>query len=477
MSDKVGFIKPDPKGFYIPIAEEESVRTLVLTEKTVLIDGLNSPEPVNSRKRGRDEDKEPVTPSPVKKKTWQMFRGNVVPDVDSPDARALWSRIKQEQGSASTFLRRMAYHHSPTKTHRGLLVTQTAMHYTERSAGRGAQATVSFAKELFLSEDKPVTSKIVKRAQKDFEPQQALLSRVPEIERGGIDYPLECGTMLNSHGGLYYGIFETSDGDLTKIRYADQLFPVSFITGQLISAAGGLKALHAAGLIHRDVKGMNTLFKVDGRGKLTDFDLLMLERAEGESHGVGATPEYAASFIWADITDQKKRTESGRITSWGHQSQASDCFAFGVMLQKDVLAKMVIELSQKHHVGCSLKQDLAPKIVEEAKYMQLFTDEELHELERQHPGQRIVYRFPNRALQKPGYVSIFHSRETDYATILNAISKLKDILSPQEIAGLEKYAALAYELQDPDPAKIMTAAALEGRLMEIEALFSHSESS
>ena len=526
MADRTGLVKPDPQAFTPPVAlDAASIEsTIVLIAKTVVLTPEGSvqgsseiaktialtpegnvqgtseiaktvaltPEgsvqgtsESNSRKRKRAGQKEettetPLTPSPVSKMARQRFRERF--SASSPYKNRLWSKVKKEQGTARSASRVLAFHHSPTKLHPGLLVTRTSMHYTERHAGQGAQAEVSFAQELLLSEDRPVTSRVVKRAQEDFEPQQALLSRIPEAKRGGIDYPLECGVMLNSRNGEYYGlnsrngeyygIFEKSDGDLTSIQYATLSSPVPFITEQLISIAEGLREVHEAGLIHRDVKGMNALFTVGGRGKLTDFDLLMSELAEEESHLVGTTPEYAASFIWADITDQKRRTERGGIISWGHQSQAADCFAFGVMLQRDVLTKMLTELSQKHHVNSSLKQDLAPKIVKEKKYGQLFTDEQLRELERQHPGQRIMYRFPNRALKKPGYVSIFNLRKTDYETILSAIGNLESKVLPKEIAGLKAYARLAYELQDLNPTKVMSAAALQGRLMEIQALFS-----
>jgi serine/threonine-protein kinase len=42
------------------------------------------------------------------------------------------------------------------------------------------------------------------------------------------------------------------------------------LAGQL---AGGLDALHEAGLVHRDVKASNVVFDADGNGMLTDFGL------------------------------------------------------------------------------------------------------------------------------------------------------------------------------------------------------------
>jgi predicted Ser/Thr protein kinase len=61
-------------------------------------------------------------------------------------------------------------------------------------------------------------------------------------------------------------------------------------------AAEGLAAVHASGLVHRDVKPDNILVGSDGRARLTDFGLAQQARVEtmGEPQAVAGTPAYMA---------------------------------------------------------------------------------------------------------------------------------------------------------------------------------------
>ena len=88
--------------------------------------------------------------------------------------------------------------------------------------------------------------------------------------------------------------------------------------------AAGLAAIHAAGIIHRDIKPNNIM--LDGIGSkvrlcITDFGLARAHEAEPSLSGKGlvaGTPDYMAPELYA-----------GRPPS-----QASDLFAFGVVLHE-----------------------------------------------------------------------------------------------------------------------------------------------
>jgi tetratricopeptide (TPR) repeat protein len=88
--------------------------------------------------------------------------------------------------------------------------------------------------------------------------------------------------------------------------------------------AGGLAAIHAAGIIHRDIKPNNII--LDGTGSdvrlcITDFGLARAYEAEPSFSGkalVAGTPDYMAPELY-----------QGRSPS-----QASDLFAFGVVLHQ-----------------------------------------------------------------------------------------------------------------------------------------------
>jgi Tol biopolymer transport system component len=102
--------------------------------------------------------------------------------------------------------------------------------------------------------------------------------------------------------------------------------PVSIAEGLAIlkQMAGGLAALHAAGIVHRDIKPNNIV--LDGSGsdvrlRITDFGLARAYEAEPSFSSTGfvaGTPDYMAPELLR-----------GRPPS-----QASDLFAFGVVLHQ-----------------------------------------------------------------------------------------------------------------------------------------------
>ena len=441
--------------------QENSINTLVLTPE----------KGGGNRKREREVRLE--TPSPVTRKVYARFKDSLGAQQSSPITRSLFKKIKKEQQSIRG-ADHLAFNHPPTPLFPGFIVTGEDFHVLLKEAGRGAQASASFSESFPLSVDQSPERTLVKVARKPFTPQKQLVSRLESQE--GVDVPGRSGVLLNSSscGQDRFAIFRRSDGDLNHINYSDVGFeatygapPVPFICGQLVSIANGLEMLHDAGLIHRDIKGPNALFNIGGIAKLTDTDLLMEEADEGINHTVGTTPEYAAPYIWTDVTKQKV-VENRKLTSIGHQSQASDKFAFGVMLQTDVVARIIRGLSKKHRIDNPL--DLSPVKVMEKQYGTLFTDEEMLQIDREHPG-RVVYRWPNQAAKSPGYISKFPTREVAYEKTLAAIDKLAAHLPPKELEDLKQLAELGYILQDPDSGKMMSTADLASALQTINNQF------
>jgi serine/threonine protein kinase len=110
---------------------------------------------------------------------------------------------------------------------------------------------------------------------------------------------------LGEHAGLPYSVMELCDTDLERwhagVAWADVL-------DRLLEAGRGLAAVHAAGLVHGDIKPENILLK-GGVAKLGDFGLVT---TPGWSGRVGGTPGYIAP----EVAD-------------GQQGVAGDVFAFG----------------------------------------------------------------------------------------------------------------------------------------------------
>jgi eukaryotic-like serine/threonine-protein kinase len=102
--------------------------------------------------------------------------------------------------------------------------------------------------------------------------------------------------------------------------------PLSIAEGSAIlkQVASGLAAIHAAGIVHRDIKPNNIM--LDGSGSevrvcITDFGLARAHEAEPSLSGAGlvaGTPDYMAPELYQGQPP----------------SQASDLFAFGVVLHQ-----------------------------------------------------------------------------------------------------------------------------------------------
>jgi eukaryotic-like serine/threonine-protein kinase len=102
--------------------------------------------------------------------------------------------------------------------------------------------------------------------------------------------------------------------------------PISIAEGLAIlkQMASGLAAIHGAGIVHRDIKPNNIM--LDGSGAkvrlfITDFGLARAHEAEPSLSGTGVmagTPDYMAPELYLGRTP----------------SQASDLFAFGVVLHQ-----------------------------------------------------------------------------------------------------------------------------------------------
>lgn len=94
--------------------------------------------------------------------------------------------------------------------------------------------------------------------------------------------------------GHYYIAMEfVSGGHLEHVIRERGALPETEVLQMALQVADGLRAAHAAGLIHRDIKPGNILFDAQGNAKIVDFGLaLVTQEGHAKADEVWATPYY-----------------------------------------------------------------------------------------------------------------------------------------------------------------------------------------
>jgi serine/threonine-protein kinase len=102
--------------------------------------------------------------------------------------------------------------------------------------------------------------------------------------------------------------------------------------------AGGLDALHAAGLVHRDVKSSNVVFDRDGKGMLTDFGL-----AKGRAYTVLTRPGQVlgtAEYLAPELVRGERATPVTDVYALG--CVVCECLTGRTPFAEKTLAQIVV---------------------------------------------------------------------------------------------------------------------------------------
>ena len=129
---------------------------------------------------------------------------------------------------------------------------------------------------------------------------------------------------VERHEGLSYLVMEYVPGPSLAEKLNKGPFDVTEALRLVTQLAEGLAAVHACGLIHRDVKPANIILADDGRARLVDFGLAV-HIASDALQEISGTPAYMAP--------EQARGEMERV------DQRSDLFGLGAVLYEMVVGR------------------------------------------------------------------------------------------------------------------------------------------
>jgi len=244
--------------------------------------------------------------------------GQVLDSVETAPGRA---------GDSIEILRAIA--HAPARRPlrmiaRGSRWGENDRYRIERQLGRGGMGSVYAAIDTVL--DRTVALKVLDAADHDDRDRvlrEAKLAARFEHERIARVYD------AGRHAGLGFVSMEYVQGETLRRWMVDRAIAVPQIVDLAVQIAEGLAALHASGVVHRDLKPDNVMITAQGTVKLLDFGLaraaLATEGVAPAALPAGAagtsasgTPGYMAPEQWA-----------------GHAIDARvDVFALGVIIHE-----------------------------------------------------------------------------------------------------------------------------------------------
>ncbi|MFK0121344.1 serine/threonine-protein kinase [Streptomyces sp. NPDC090994] len=153
-------------------------------------------------------------------------------------------------------------------------------------------------------------------------------------------------------GGQVWIVMELLDSrSLADLLRERRRLPVPQAAGIGLQVLRGLAAVHESGVLHRDVKPHNILFRPDGLALLMDFGIATFEGAAQvtRSHEIIGTPQYLAPELLS-------HTPAGPRPA----STASDLWALGVTLYEMVEGRRPFEGTTAYEVLIAVRERPVP---------------------------------------------------------------------------------------------------------------------
>jgi len=200
-----------------------------------------------------------------------------------------------------------------------------------RQLGRGGMGVVWEAHDNRLNRQVAV-KELLFRGATDPETQAQWVSRARReaqaIARIGHEHVVAVHDVIEAEGQVWI-VMEQVDPHSLADRLREQgRLPALQVARIGLEVLRGLRAVHAAGVLHRDVKPHNILFRRDGRAVLMDFGIATFEGAAQVTrlHEIVGTPQYLAP----ELTLPSSRRSTRDATP------AADLWSLGITLYESV---------------------------------------------------------------------------------------------------------------------------------------------
>lgn len=369
-----------------------------------------------------------------------------------------------------------------------LICLRKCIYTLETEVGAGANSVVIETRKLVITHNTPIKSGLVlKKAKKPFDNELKINNKLrKKVDKTDLKYfdLLQSVHEISepTDGRKYVGVYNKSESDFLNIVYADsEMAPSKLIFPKLKDLAIGLKTLHEAGFVHRDIKGANCLFNSKSEAKIADLEYVT-EIEEGTIKSTPMTPFYAAPFIWANFENKKAFK--------GEQGKESDAFSFGRMLQYDIIAKFLSQMGAKHSIEIEkLLTEIRPAKEILFKCEEMDIEENKNVNSRRDIPENISDEMKKRHNNAPNHVFFsikwseskklsevstltFSDRENILKKTEEAITLLSAKLPANEISNWKQLAKIAHDLQASVPSELPSMQEVIERFNQITPHFS-----
>ncbi|MCD0484681.1 transporter substrate-binding domain-containing protein [Streptacidiphilus sp. ASG 303] len=222
----------------------------------------------------------------------------------------------------------------------------------QRRLGRGGMGVVWEARDTRLHRQVAV-KELLFRGAVDPETQAQWVERARReaqaIARIGHEHVVTVYDVTEADGQVWIVMEQVDPRSLADLLRANGRLPLQDAARICLEVLRGLRAVHAAGVLHRDVKPHNVLFRRDGRAVLMDFGIATFEGAAQVTrlHETVGTPAYLAP----ELAVPSDRRPPG---------PASDLWSLGVALYEMVEGRLPFRGATPYEVLLAVREEEPP---------------------------------------------------------------------------------------------------------------------